>query len=87
MADKVEDTSVIAHFIGYPKEFMGYYFYFSQDHNVIVSRNTIFLEKLFIQDGGSGRLVELEEKVSKEQRAIDLWEPIIHEPVVWRNMS
>ena len=44
MADKLEDRSVIAHFIRYPKESMGYYFYFSQDHNVIVSQNAIFLK-------------------------------------------
>ena len=39
-------------------------------------------KKQFIQDSGSGRFVELEEKVSEEQRAIDPQEPIIHEPVV-----
>ena len=43
--DKLEDRSIIAHFIGYPKESMGYDFYFPQDHNMIVSRNAIFLEK------------------------------------------
>ena len=45
MADKLEDRSAIAHFIGYPKESIGYYFYFSQDHNMIVSQNVIFSEK------------------------------------------
>ena len=49
---------------------------------MIVSQNTIFLEKQFIQDGGSERLVELEEKISKEQRAIDPQELIIHKLVV-----
>ena len=44
MANKVDDRSIIAHFVGYPKESIGYY-YFLQDHNVIVSQNTIFLEK------------------------------------------
>ena len=44
MMDKLEDRSVIARFIEYPKESMGYY-YFLQDHNVIVSQNIIFLEK------------------------------------------
>ena len=29
MVDKLEDRSIIAHFIEYPKKFMGYYFYFS----------------------------------------------------------
>ena len=45
MAKKLEDKSIIAHFIEYPKESMGYYFYFSQDHNVIVSQNIVFLKK------------------------------------------
>ena len=80
--DKLENRSIIARFIGYPKGSIKYYFYFPQDHNVIVSRNTIFLEKQFIQDGGSERLVELEEKVSEESRAIDPQKFIVHEPVV-----
>ena len=37
---------------------------------------------MFIQDGNSWRLVELEEKVSEEPRAIDPQEPIIHELIV-----
>ena len=45
MADKIEDRSIVAYFIGYPKESMRYYFYFLQDHNMIVSQNVIFLEK------------------------------------------
>ena len=47
---------------------MEYYFYLPEDHNVIVSRHTIFLEKEFIQDGGSGRKIELEEKIFEEHR-------------------
>ena len=43
MANKLEDRSIIACFIGYPKESIRYY-YFPQDHNMIVSRNVIFLE-------------------------------------------
>ena len=37
--DKLEFRSFRAWFIGYPKESLGYYFYISKDHNVIVSRN------------------------------------------------
>ena len=44
-ANKLEDRSIIAWFIGYPKESIGYYFYFPHDHNVIVSHNATFLEK------------------------------------------
>ena len=82
MADKLEDRSVTTHFIGYLKETIGYYFYLPQDHNVIVSHHAKFLKNQFIEEEDSGRLIELEEKVSEEQRAIDPQEPIIHEPVV-----
>ena len=44
-ADKLDFRSFRARFIGYPKESLGYYFYISEDHNVIVSRHAIFLEK------------------------------------------
>ena len=37
MVEKLKNRSIIAHFIGYPEEFMEYYFYFSQAHNMIVS--------------------------------------------------
>ena len=47
---------------------MGYYFYLLEDHNVIVSHHAIFLKKKFVQDGGSGRKIELEEKVFEEHR-------------------
>ena len=43
--DKLEFRSFRAWFIGYPKESLGYYFYISKDHNVIMSRNAIFFEK------------------------------------------
>ena len=58
---------------------MGYYFYLSKDHNVIVSHHAVFLKKEFIKDGGSGRKIELKEKVSKEHRVQEL-EPS-NEPV------
>ena len=66
--DKLEARSFRIHFIGYPKEFMGYYFYLLKDHNIIVSCHDIFLEKEFIQDEGSGRKIKLEEKISEEHR-------------------
>ena len=46
--NKLEARSFRAHFIGYPRETMGYYFYLSEDHNVIVSHHVIFLKKEFI---------------------------------------
>ena len=47
---------------------MGYYFYLSEDHNVIMNRHIIFLKKKFIQDGGNGRKIELK-KISEEHQA------------------
>ena len=65
-----------AHFIGYLKESLGYYFYLSEDHNVIVSRYAKFLERDFIQDEGSRRKIQLEKSISEEQRVIEPKEPI-----------
>ena len=67
-ADKLEARSFRAHFIGYPKEIIRYYFYLFENHNVIVSRHAVFLKKEFIQDGGSRRKIELKEKISEEHR-------------------
>ena len=66
--DKLETRSFRAYFIGYPKKSMRYYFYLLEDHNMIVNHHAIFLKKIFIQDGGSGRKIELEEKISEEYR-------------------
>ena len=44
-ADKLEFRFFRAQFIGYPKELLGYYFYVSEDHNVIVNRHAIFFLK------------------------------------------
>ena len=35
---------------------------------MIMSHYTVFLKKEFIQDGGSGRKIELEEKIFEEHR-------------------
>ena len=48
-------------FVNYSKESIGYYFYHPTQQNTLIGRHTIFLEKEFIQKGGSGRSVELEE--------------------------
>nr|GFD09485.1 retrotransposon protein, putative, Ty1-copia subclass [Tanacetum cinerariifolium] len=37
-ADKLHQRSVKCIFVGYPEETMGYYFYFSPDNKVIVTR-------------------------------------------------
>ena len=66
--DKLETRFFRTHFIGYSKEIMGYYFYLPKDHNMIVSRHAIFLEKEFIQDEDSRKKIKLEKKISKEHR-------------------
>ena len=75
-ADKLEDRSVVARSIGYLKKSIGYYFFFPHDYNVIVSHNATLLEKQSIQDDGSGRLIDLNENVFEERRAIDPQKPI-----------
>ena len=75
MADKLNTRSTRCYFIGYPKESLGYYFYFPEDHNVIMSRHATFLEEQFIQIESSRRVVRLEETVSKKSSALDQGEP------------
>nr|GEV77812.1 retrotransposon protein, putative, Ty1-copia subclass [Tanacetum cinerariifolium] len=43
--DKLQQRSVKCIFIGYPKETMGYYFYFLPENKIIVARYVEFLEK------------------------------------------
>ncbi|GJT97191.1 hypothetical protein Tco_1092709 [Tanacetum coccineum] len=47
--------------IGYPKEIMGYYFYFPPENKIVVTRYAEFLEKILISQKVSGRAGELEE--------------------------
>nr|GEU71439.1 hypothetical protein [Tanacetum cinerariifolium] len=46
---------------GYPKETMGYYFYFPPEYKIVVTRYVEFFEKNLISQKASGRTVELEE--------------------------
>ncbi|GJY35213.1 retrotransposon protein, putative, ty1-copia subclass [Tanacetum coccineum] len=48
-------------FIGYPKETMGYYFYFSPENKIVVARYVKFFEKSLITQKVSGRAIDLEE--------------------------
>lgn len=47
-ADKLESRTTLCHFVGYPKETKGFYFYDTKDQIVFVSRNATFLEKVYI---------------------------------------
>nr|GEW49631.1 hypothetical protein [Tanacetum cinerariifolium] len=59
--DKLQQRSIKCIFIGYPKETMGYDFYFPSENKIVVARYTEFLKKNLISQEVSGRAVELEE--------------------------
>nr|GEW86647.1 hypothetical protein [Tanacetum cinerariifolium] len=59
--DKLQQRSVKCIFIGYPKETMGYYFYFPPENKIVVARCTEFFEKNLITQEVSGRAIDLEE--------------------------
>ncbi|GJU33807.1 retrotransposon protein, putative, ty1-copia subclass [Tanacetum coccineum] len=59
--DKLQQRSVKCIFIGYPKETMGYYFYFPPENKIVVARYAEFFEKNLITQEVSGRAVDLEE--------------------------
>ncbi|GJS51307.1 retrotransposon protein, putative, ty1-copia subclass [Tanacetum coccineum] len=60
-ANKLQQRSVKRIFIGYPKETMGYYFYFLPENKVIVARYGDFLERDLISQEFSGRDYDLED--------------------------
>nr|GEY83397.1 retrotransposon protein, putative, Ty1-copia subclass [Tanacetum cinerariifolium] len=60
-ADKLHQRSVKCIFVGYPKETMGYYFYFPPENKVIVARYGNFFEKGLISQKFSGRDNDLED--------------------------
>ncbi|GJT57763.1 retrotransposon protein, putative, ty1-copia subclass [Tanacetum coccineum] len=64
--DKLEQRSVKCIFIGYPKETMGYYFYFLPKNKIVVARYAEFFEKRLISQEISGKAVDLEEIQEEE---------------------
>ncbi|GJS06532.1 retrotransposon protein, putative, ty1-copia subclass [Tanacetum coccineum] len=64
--DKLEQRSVKCIFIGYPKETMGYYFYFPPENKIVVARYAEFFKKRLINQEISGRAVDLEEIQEQE---------------------
>nr|GEY76355.1 zinc finger, CCHC-type [Tanacetum cinerariifolium] len=60
-SDKLQQRSVKCIFKGYPKETMGYYFYFPHENKIVVARYAEFFEKKLITQEVSGRAVDLEE--------------------------
>ena len=59
--DKLEPKSEKCIFIEYPKETVGYTFYYRSDGKTFVAKNGFFLEKEFLSKEVSGRKVELDE--------------------------
>ncbi|GJX89571.1 putative reverse transcriptase domain-containing protein [Tanacetum coccineum] len=58
--NKLEPRSIKCIFVGYPKETMGYSFYYPPKNKVLVSRNAEFLENSLITQEASGSLEDLE---------------------------
>nr|GEV92610.1 hypothetical protein [Tanacetum cinerariifolium] len=61
MPEKLQQRSIKCIFTRYPKETMGYYFYFPPDNKIVVARYAEFFEKNLITQEVSGRAVDLEE--------------------------
>nr|GEY65395.1 hypothetical protein [Tanacetum cinerariifolium] len=59
--DKLQQRSVKCIFIGYPKEKMGYYFYFPPENKIVVVRYAEFFEKNLITQKVSGRAIDLKD--------------------------
>nr|GFB62077.1 retrotransposon protein, putative, Ty1-copia subclass [Tanacetum cinerariifolium] len=88
-ADKLEQRSIKCIFVGYPKETMGYYFYYPLENKVVVERYAVLLEREFILQKESGRTVELDdedtipsENTSEHPIEAESHAPIIEEDVV-----
>nr|GEW57725.1 hypothetical protein [Tanacetum cinerariifolium] len=60
--DKLQQRFVKCIFVGYPKETMGYYFYYPSENKIVVERYADFLEKDFILQKESRRIIELEDE-------------------------
>ncbi|GJY68831.1 retrotransposon protein, putative, ty1-copia subclass [Tanacetum coccineum] len=58
--DKLEPRSIKCIFVGYPKETMGYSFYYPSENKVFVARNAEFFESNLIDQEASGSLEYLE---------------------------
>ncbi|GJW46078.1 retrotransposon protein, putative, ty1-copia subclass [Tanacetum coccineum] len=59
--DKLQQRYVKCILIGYPKETMGYYFYFPLENKIVVARHAEFFEKNLLSQDVSGRVGELKE--------------------------
>ena len=65
--NKLESKSDKCVFLGYPKETIGYSFYNKTEGKVFVAKTSVFLEKVFLAKGLSGRTIDLDEVNRTEQ--------------------
>ncbi|GJZ81883.1 zinc finger, CCHC-type containing protein [Tanacetum coccineum] len=63
--DKLEPKSIKCIFVGYPKEMIGYSFYYPPENKVFFARNVEFLENSLITQEASGSLEDL--KIIQEE--------------------
>ena len=82
--NKLEPRSIKCIFVGYPKETMGYYFYYPPEHKVFVARfGEVFKNRLISQET-SWRIVELheiQEDTHPSENTSQLPEMVKHESV------
>nr|GEY52679.1 retrotransposon protein, putative, Ty1-copia subclass [Tanacetum cinerariifolium] len=76
-SDKLEPRSIKCIFIGYPKETMGYSFFYPPENKVLIAQNAEFLENSLINQEASG---SLEDRMclyidAEEHELRDLGEP------------
>ncbi|GJT67942.1 retrotransposon protein, putative, ty1-copia subclass [Tanacetum coccineum] len=64
--NKLESRSVKCIFVGYPKETMGYYFYYPLENNFFVARYAEFFKTRLIKQEASGSTVDFDEIQSQD---------------------
>nr|GFB07722.1 retrotransposon protein, putative, Ty1-copia subclass [Tanacetum cinerariifolium] len=74
--DKLDPRSIKYIFVGYPKETMGYYFYYPLEIKIFIARNAEFLKNNFMEqeEYGLGDLDELPNyKAALSNHEFDIW--------------
>ncbi|GJZ89322.1 retrotransposon protein, putative, ty1-copia subclass [Tanacetum coccineum] len=80
--DKLEPRSIKCIFIGYPKETMGYSFYYLPENKVFIARNAEFLENSLINQEASGTAL-LDPKSNKWLNAMNVEMQSMKDNKVW----
>ncbi|KAL0416234.1 UNVERIFIED_CONTAM: Retrovirus-related Pol polyprotein from transposon TNT 1-94 [Sesamum latifolium] len=80
VGDKLDSRSSMCSFVGYPKKIVGYYFYDPSEQKIFVSRNTVFLEKVFPADIRRDEVLFEESSEAPHrnmQHHLNLWFPLM----------